>query len=65
VKLDGQAYPINAEVHQLGGYSAHADQAGLVAWARAVQPRAVKLVHGEKRAQRVLGGKLAGIQRIF
>ena len=52
--LDGQAYPINAGVHQLGGYSAHADQEGLAAWAGAVNPRQLKLVHGEVSAQKTL-----------
>ena len=52
--IDGQAYPINAAVHALGGYSAHADQSGLLEWAGAVQPGRVKLVHGEVSAQNAL-----------
>ncbi|MFH0724739.1 MAG: MBL fold metallo-hydrolase [Pseudomonadota bacterium] len=54
VTLDGDAYPIRAAVQSLSGYSAHADQRGLLAWATAIQPGQVKLVHGEPGAQHAL-----------
>jgi metallo-beta-lactamase family protein len=43
-------------VRTLTGYSAHADQAGLLAWVEAMKqrPGRIKLVHGEKKAQQSL-----------
>ena len=52
VELEGERFPIKAQVHVLGGYSAHADQAGLVEWARNMDGRPeIRLVHGEERAR--------------
>jgi metallo-beta-lactamase family protein len=47
-------------VHQLSGYSAHADCDDLVAWvaAMAEPPGRIKLVHGDPEAQKALAGKL-------
>ena len=60
--LDGERKTIRAGVHTLSGYSAHADQQGLVDWIESMpeKPGAVKLVHGEASARRVLGEVLAG-----
>lgn len=58
VMLDGIFYPIRAVVHQLTGYSAHADQAQLITWAKSINPRHIKLVHGEPKAQKILRTKL-------
>lgn len=63
VYLAGQEMGIRAQVHALTGYSAHADQKGLVEWVEAMEkkPGKIKLVHGEDAARealaRVLGGK--------
>jgi metallo-beta-lactamase family protein len=56
VVLDGERKTIKAKVHTLSGYSAHADQKGLVDWIEGMpdKPRAVKLVHGETAARNVL-----------
>lgn len=53
VALDGQRYTIRAGIHRLSHYSAHADQAGLVRFARRMRrrPSAIRLVHGEADAQ--------------
>ncbi|MCF8053426.1 MAG: MBL fold metallo-hydrolase [Desulfobacterales bacterium] len=53
VMLDGERLDIRAAVHQMGGYSAHADQEGLVSWvdAMAERPKEIKLVHGEAGAR--------------
>ena len=60
VYLDGEKYDIRARVHQLSGYSAHADCNDLVAWvaAKAGKPKRIKLVHGEVGVQKVLSSKL-------
>lgn len=53
VELDGQRYDIRAGVHSIGGYSAHADQAGLVGFVTAMEqwPMEIRLVHGEAGAK--------------
>jgi metallo-beta-lactamase family protein len=60
VNLDGQQKNVRADVHVLAGYSAHADQAGLLDWVAAMpeKPKLIKLVHGEKKAKEALAGKL-------
>jgi len=60
VILDGERRTINAGVHNLAGYSAHADQKGLVDWISAMpeKPGTIKLVHGERQAQTALADLL-------
>ena len=56
VVLDGERFDIRAKVHQLTGYSAHADQRGLLEWVGSMpeRPGRIKLVHGENRAQEAM-----------
>ena len=56
VMLDGERFNIKSKVHQLTGYSAHADQKGLIEWVESMpeKPGRIKLVHGKTGAQRVL-----------
>jgi metallo-beta-lactamase family protein len=56
IDLDGERYDIRAGVATLQGYSAHADQAGLVAFVRAMAkpPQVIRLVHGERNAKAAL-----------
>lgn len=58
--LDGERYDIRAGVAALQGYSAHADQTGLVAFVTgmAQPPRTIRLVHGERNAKAALAGAL-------
>jgi len=60
VDLDGERYTINAGVHTLGGYSAHADQKGLVGFITGMHhwPKEVRLVHGDEGAKATLATKL-------
>ena len=60
VKLDGERFDIEAKVYQLTGYSAHADQRGLVEWVASMpeRPGRIKLVHGETEAQEALEKKI-------
>tara|TARA_R110000764_G_scaffold231797_2_gene323657 strand:+ start:29907 stop:31244 length:1338 start_codon:yes stop_codon:yes gene_type:complete len=60
VDLDGERYTINAGVHTLGGYSAHADQKGLVSFITGMHhwPKEVRLVHGDENAKATLATKL-------
>jgi metallo-beta-lactamase family protein len=52
VKLLGEYVPIRAEVKQIEGLSAHADQAGLLGWLKALgkTPKHVYVNHGEPQA---------------
>ena len=60
VYLDDEKLEIRARVHQLSGYSAHADCNDLTAWVAGIaeKPGKIKLVHGEPEAQKALAGKL-------
>ncbi|WP_193075253.1 MBL fold metallo-hydrolase [Pseudomonas sp. FME51] len=60
VDLEGERFNIRAGVTTLGGYSAHADQKGLVNFVTRMRhwPTEVRLVHGEAEAKRVLASQL-------
>jgi len=61
VFLDGEKIVIRAQIETLGGYSAHADQAGLVRFAARMRkrPEIIRLVHGEEEAKEALRQALA------
>lgn len=63
VELDGQRFTIRAKVHQVSGYSAHAGQADLIAFATGItpHPKQIRLVHGEAPAKAVLQKKLQAL----
>jgi len=56
VVLDDQRFDIRARIHTISGYSAHADQKGLVNFIKRMRkrPKHVRLVHGEPEAQNAL-----------
>ncbi len=60
VRLDGRKYYVNADVHQIDGYSAHADQDDLIEFVSNFEqpPESIRLVHGEYHAKKVLSRKL-------
>jgi len=50
VRIYGEDIPVNASVHTIGGFSAHADQAELLAWHQQTgNPKTTFLVHGEDK----------------
>ena len=52
---------VRAEIREIAGFSAHADQAGLLNWLKAVnakKPKQVFLTHGEPEAIAVLKEKI-------
>ena len=62
VKIYGDEYPVRARVERIDGYSAHADQGELLAWASHFDKERLQktfLVHGEKEAAFTLAGKLS------
>lgn len=60
VELDGERITIRAGIETLGGYSAHADQQGLVNFATRMRhwPQEIRLVHSEDKAKRELAEAL-------
>ncbi|GAA0789348.1 MBL fold metallo-hydrolase [Marinobacterium sediminicola] len=56
VELEGERYDIRANIDTIGGYSAHADQQGLVSFVKGMRhkPREIRLVHGDKGAKQAL-----------
>jgi metallo-beta-lactamase family protein len=57
VMIFGEEIPVRASVHTMGGFSAHADQTGLLDWFSTLapsRPRAI-ITHGEDRARKVFG----------
>lgn len=60
VDLDGERFDIRAGVASIGGYSAHADQQGLIAFVTGMNtwPKEIRLIHGEDRAKQELSNRL-------
>lgn len=59
INLWGEKVQVNAHIHTIGGFSAHADQEGLLAWYQCFENRPpLVLVHGEEEAMEVLAQKL-------
>ncbi len=59
IRLWGEEIQVKAQIHTVGGLSAHGDQDDLLAWYGAIGNRPpVYLVHGEPDAQQALAGKL-------
>ncbi len=58
--LNGKNSRIRAGVHTLSGYSAHADQQGLLDWVARMpeKPGRIHLVHGEPQARKALAARL-------
>lgn len=69
VKIFGEEFKVRARVEVINGYSAHADQAGLLEWALALKGRLKKvfLVHGEPEPANALAEKLrqGGIREVY
>lgn len=60
VRILGEEIPVRASIHTLGGFSAHADQQALLAWADGFRqpPRQTFVVHGEETAALALAHRL-------
>ncbi|HGG64932.1 MAG TPA: MBL fold metallo-hydrolase, partial [Rhodobacteraceae bacterium] len=60
VRIFGDEIPVNASVHTLNGFSAHADQAALLEWTSYFKtaPKQVFVVHGEAKAAKEFSGLL-------
>jgi metallo-beta-lactamase family protein len=59
VRIFGEDIPVHASIHTIGGFSAHADQAELLAWYESTRnPKTTFLVHGEEESMRTFAKKL-------
>ncbi len=66
VQLDGKRFEIRAAVHQMTGYSAHADQADLIRFVEGFEdrPGRIRLVHGEEAAKEALAAELTRLGHV-
>jgi metallo-beta-lactamase family protein len=63
VRIFGEEIPVRARVHTINGFSAHADQAELLAWHQHIgTPKRTFLVHGEAETMAAFAKKLQGTQ---
>ena len=56
VMIFGEEVPVRASIHTMGGFSAHADQTGLLDWFSRIAPSKPRTIitHGEDRARTAL-----------
>ena len=64
VEIDSEKYNINAQVHTVSGYSAHAGQSDLVHFVKRMRnkPSEIRIVHGDKDAKQVLADKIREVE---
>lgn len=63
VEIFGDDIPVRASIHTIGGFSAHADQAELLAWHQKTgEPKTTFLVHGEEESMHAFAKKLKNTQ---
>jgi metallo-beta-lactamase family protein len=57
VMINGEEVPVRASIHTMGGFSAHADQRGLLDWFSPLAPSRPRTIitHGEDRARQAFG----------
>jgi metallo-beta-lactamase family protein len=58
VAIFGDRVPVRARIHTINGFSAHADQAALLAWHAKAAPGRTFLVHGDEDVMRHFAGRL-------
>ncbi|MCA9504357.1 MAG: MBL fold metallo-hydrolase [Myxococcales bacterium] len=58
VSIFGEDVPVRARIHTINGFSAHADQAELLAWHRQTRAELTFLVHGDPEAMDVFAKHL-------
>ena len=64
VWIDSQPIEVNAQIHTMSGYSAHADQVDLIRFVEGIKEgrKEIHIVHGEKDARDELERKLKIMQ---
>jgi len=61
----GEEIPVKARIYTINGFSAHADQAELLAWQRQTRARRTFLVHGEEGAMTRFAARLAATEVVM
>ncbi len=59
VNIFGENIPVRARIYTINGFSAHADQAELLAWQKQTSAKRTFLVHGEEDTMRQFSAHLA------
>ena len=59
VSIFGEDVPVRARIYTINGFSAHADQAELLAWQKQTGAKRTFLVHGEEDTMKQFAAKLA------
>ena len=62
VQILGDTLPVRAEIHTIGGFSAHADQAALLKWHGYTGAARTFLTHGEEDAMQAFASRLGETQ---
>ena len=65
VRLFGAEVPVHARIHTINGFSAHADQGDLLAWAATARAGTTFLVHGEAAAAQAFAAHLHGTRVVI
>ncbi len=58
VTIFGENIPVRAKIHTINGFSAHADQAELLAWHKKARPKQTFFVHGEESVMSCFAARL-------
>lgn len=60
LRMFGGEVPVRASIHTMGGFSAHADQSGLLDWYGVMAPSRPRTIitHGEDRARNAFSEQL-------
>lgn len=60
VEIDQESVQVNAQIHTMSGYSAHADQRDLIKFIEGIEvkPKQVHLIHGEPQTQACFANQL-------
>jgi len=65
IRLFGDDIPVNARLHTINGFSAHADRGELLEWHRAIGPERTILIHGEEKAMQSFADQLEDTQVVM
>ena len=66
VRIYGEKTPVRAKIHTINGFSAHADQAELLAWHKQTgNPERTFLVHGEEEVMRQFAAGLKNTEVVM
>jgi metallo-beta-lactamase family protein len=58
VAIYGEQFTVRSRIHTINGFSAHADQAELLAWHERAAPTTTFLVHGDPNAMKIFASRL-------